>query len=115
MSSQTDRSPDPADEAAFQRALVAARAGQAPGFEWLWRRFSRQVTAFARLRGSDDPEGLANDVFTGAFQQIAKFEGSSTSFVAFLFAIARNKVIDELRRWGSTVRPPLGSAWPVWR
>lgn len=89
---------DPADEAAFQRALDAARAGQPLGFEWLWHRFSRQVTAFARLQGSEDPEGVANDVFAAAFRRLDTFTGGSTAFVSYVFAIARNKIIDERRK-----------------
>lgn len=89
---------DPADEQAFRRAVDAAREGQPLGFEWLWHRFSRQVTAFARLQGSEDPEGLANDVFAAAFGRITTFNGGSTAFVSFVFAIARNKLIDERRK-----------------
>ena len=89
---------DPADEQAFHRALDAARAGQPLGFEWLWYRFSRQVTAFARLQGSEDPEGVANDVFAAAFGRLASFSGGSTAFVSYVFAIARNKIIDERRK-----------------
>lgn len=89
---------DPADEAAFGRALDAARSGQALGFEWLWHRFSRQVTAFARFQGSEDAEGVANDVFAAAFGRISTFAGDSNGFVSFVFAIARNKISDERRR-----------------
>ena len=89
---------DPADEAAFNRALDAARAGQPLGFGWLWHRFSRQVTAFARLQGSEDPEGVANDTFAAAFGRITTFTGGSNSFVSFVFAIARNKISDERRK-----------------
>lgn len=89
---------DPSDDAAFARALDAARSGQALGFEWLWHRFSRQVAAFARLQGSDDPEGIANDVFAAAFGQISTFEGTTKGFVSFVFAIARNKINDEHRK-----------------
>ena len=89
---------NPADEAAFGRALDAARSGQAIGFEWLWHRFSRQVTAFARLQGSDDADGVANDVFAAAFGRIATFTGDSSAFVSFVFSIARNKISDERRK-----------------
>ncbi len=94
---------DPADEAAFERALDAARAGQPLGFEWLWHRFSRQVTAFARLQGSEDAEGVANDVFAAAFGRITTFSGGSNAFVSFVFAIARNKITDERRKRGRRV------------
>lgn len=92
------RERDPADEAAFARALDAARSGQGVGFEWLWHRFSRQVTAFARFQRSEDPEGIANDTFAAAFGRIISFVGDSNGFVNFVFSIARNKLVDEQRK-----------------
>lgn len=68
------------------------------GHEWLWRRFARQVTAFARVRGSDDPEGITNEVFLAVFRSLERFAGDEDAFVALLFTVARNKVVDELRR-----------------
>lgn len=88
----------PADDAAFARALEEARSGRGSGFEWLWHRFSRQVTAFARFQGSEDPEGIANDTFAAAFGRIAVFSGDSSAFVNFVFSIARNKIADEHRK-----------------
>lgn len=96
---QSSRTDDPA----FVRALVAAQRGQAPGFEWLWNRFARQVVSFATAQGSEDGEGLTNEVFLGAFGRIAEFSGNEDGFVSLLFSIARNKVIDERRRRGRRV------------
>ncbi len=81
----------------FERGLDAARHGNAVGFEYLWNRFSRQVVTFARLQGSEDPEGIANLVFVAVFGQLDRFVGDEDRFVAFTFSIARNKVIDERR------------------
>jgi len=82
----------------FERALAHARSGHAPGFDYLWNRFSRQVVSFARLRGSQDPDGIANDTFVAAFLAIDRFRGGESDFVSFLFAITRNKVVDEIRK-----------------
>ncbi len=97
---QHDRPPDPA----FTRALAAARLGQAPGFEWLWNRFVRQVVAFATAQGSEDADGIANEAFVAAFGTIDRFEGQEDGLVALLFAIARNKVVDEHRKRNRRVR-----------
>lgn len=97
---QHDQPADPA----FIRAIAAARRGQAPGFEWLWNRFSRQIVAFAASQGSDDADGIANEVFLAVFRKIDVFEGGDDGFVALLFSIARNKVIDEHRKQGRRVR-----------
>jgi len=85
---------------AFRRALDAARSGNAVGFEWLWSRFARQVVAFARAHGSEDADGVANEVFVGAFRSLDRFEGDEDGFVALLFTIARNKLTDEHRKRG---------------
>lgn len=88
----------------FERGLAAALEGHGFGFEYLWNRFSRQVVTFARLQGSEDHEGMANLVFVAAFGKLAQFRGDENAFVALLFSIARNKVIDERRSSGRRVQ-----------
>ena len=56
------------------------------------------MTAFARVRGSEDPDGITNEVFLAVFRSLERFDGDEDAFVALLFTVARNKVIDELRR-----------------
>lgn len=91
-------------EPAFSRALDAARSNTRAGHEWLWNRFSRQVNAFATAQGSEDPEGITNEVFLATFRNLAQFQGDEDGFVSLLFSIARNKLVDEHRRRG---RRPL--------
>jgi len=86
------------------RAIASARLGLAPGFEWLWNRFSRQVIAFANAQGSEDADGVANEVFLAVFRKVDTFEGQEDGFVALLFSIARNKVVDEHRNRSRRVR-----------
>ncbi len=70
----------------------------------MWNRFARQVVAFASAQGSDDADGIANEVFLAVFRKIDVFEGDEDGFVALLFSIARNKVIDEHRKQSRRVR-----------
>lgn len=95
--------PHPSGDPAFTRALETARAGHSPGFEWLWNRFARQVVAFASAQGSEDAEGLCNEVFLGAFGRLDQFVGGEDGFVSMLFSITRNKIVDERRRRGRRV------------
>lgn len=67
-------------------------------FELLYGLLHRRVYAFARLRRCPDSEGLVNDVFFQVFSNIARFEGSEAEFRAWVFRIARNKLIDQTRR-----------------
>jgi len=100
----SDRAPSSSGD--FARALGAARDGSSVGFEWLWK-----VASFARVQGHQDPDGLANLVFLVAFRRIGTFHGDSSAFVSYLFAIARNKVIDERRQQGRRpLTSPLASA-----
>ena len=82
--------------------------GHAPGFEWLWNRFSRQVSVFAAAQGSGDPEGITNDVFLGAFGRVDTFFGNEDGFVSLLFSITRNKLVDEHRKRSRQVQTTDG-------
>jgi RNA polymerase sigma-70 factor (ECF subfamily) len=87
-----------ADRADLERALMRARAGDARGFDALFRTFGGAVAGYVRARKVDDPEGIANDVFVRAFRTIDRFEGDIDDFRTWLFTIAHNAAIDEARR-----------------
>lgn len=81
----------------FATVLAAAKSGEGLAFERLYRWLAPQVTNFAGARGVEDAEGIANEVFLRAFGQIATFAGDGPAFRAWVFAIARNQVIDAQR------------------
>lgn len=89
---------DEADEEAFARALDCARAGEARGYDALVRLVDRRLVGFARARGAEDPEGLANDVLVRMCRSVDAFEGTLPQFRAWVFTIARHRIIDERRR-----------------
>jgi RNA polymerase sigma-70 factor (ECF subfamily) len=82
----------------FDNVLRAARDGDAQAFEQIYVALSGKVLAFARVRGASDPEGLANEVFLQVFLGLGRFDGSEGQLRAWVFRIARNKLIDESRR-----------------
>lgn len=84
----------------FPELLSAAQAGDGWAFDELFRGWNAPVTGFVRARGVVDVEGVVNDVFLRAFGGIGSFEGNESGFRAWLFTIARNRVIDEARRAG---------------
>lgn len=90
--------PGPSTDGEFADVLCRARSGDGRAFAELYDRFHRPVHAFARSRGTPDPEGLVNDVFHSAFRAISDFEGGPGNFRSWVFRIARNKLIDEARR-----------------
>lgn len=82
----------------FQAVLVLAQGGDGGAFEQLFEALNRRVHAFVRVRGTADPEGMVNDVFLKVFTNLGGFDGNEVQFRAWVFTIARNKLIDEGRR-----------------
>lgn len=90
-------------DAWFDEALRRARAGEPAGFDALVRHLDPKLVGFARARGAEDPEGLADDVLVQMCRSIGTFEGNLPQLRAWVFTIARNRLIDERRRAGRRV------------
>ncbi|NIS33948.1 MAG: RNA polymerase sigma factor [Actinobacteria bacterium] len=86
---------EPAETAGW---LAAAQRGDSAGFDAIYRWLAGPVTAFARARGADDPEGITNETFLRAFRSIDSFTGDGGRLRAWIFSIARNQLIDAHRR-----------------
>ena len=80
--------------------LDLARAGDSEGFTGLYRQMGGTVAAFCRSRIGHDVDDLVNEVFVGAFRGLPTFDGGALEFRAFVYRIARNKIVDERRRRG---------------
>lgn len=93
----------------FESTLDAARRGDGPAFETLYRSLNRRVVSFARARRAPDPEGLVNDVFVRVFSNLSDFEGNEEQFNGWVFRIARNVLIDGARQRARRVEEVLGS------
>ncbi len=85
--------------------IDAARRGEGWAFDVLFDQHVQRITAFMHGRRAPDPDDLVNEVFIGAFRGIRGFRGDERAFRAWLFRIARNKIIDAARR--SDRRPSL--------
>lgn len=81
----------------FSRVIRDACDGQSSAFERLYRAYSGSILAFARARGSADPDAVASDVMLRVFQNLGSFSGDESAFVRWIFAIARNLIIDSYR------------------
>lgn len=90
--------------------IVAAQAGAEWAWEQIYRALAPQVRGFLAARGSHDPDGLLGDVFLDAARGIDGFEGDESGFRAWVFTIARRRLIDERRRRGRSRLIPLGEA-----
>ncbi len=84
----------------FSDVLAAAQLGEGWAFDELFTRWNAPLTGFVGARGVADVDDVVNDVFLKAFGALGSFTGDESGFRAWLFAIARNRVIDEFRRQG---------------
>lgn len=80
------------------RALLQARNGIGAGFEVLFTELAGPISAFAARQGSDDPDGVANTALFDAYEALPRFDGDFSAFRAYVFRIARNRIIDDFRK-----------------
>ena len=68
-------------------------------FTLLYRQYATRIYrfVFARVSNHADAEDLTAQVFMEALQSLERFDGNG-NFAAWLFTIARNKVVDSYRR-----------------
>ena len=85
-------------------ALDQARAGNRRGFEVLYRAYGQSVIGYLRARHVTDPDDLANEVFLRAFRAIHTLRGDADRFRSWLFGIAHNAAVDDLRCRGRRPR-----------
>lgn len=93
----------------FDSTLTAARTGA----EWAWTALYREVAPallrYVKARGAADPENTLGEVFVQVVRKLPEFRGGESQFRAWLFTIARNRLIDEARH---RARRPEESTYP---
>ena len=86
------------DPESFDKTLAAARGGA----EWAWREIyaalAPGVLGFLRARGATDPEDVAGEAFVQVVRDLPRFEGDWQGFRAWVYSIARNRMLDSRRR-----------------
>jgi RNA polymerase sigma-70 factor (ECF subfamily) len=95
------------DHDGFSETLLAASAGA----DWAWRALYEDVAPalarYARASGVADPEDLVGDVFLRAVRTLDRFDGDRRAFRGWMFAIARNAVVDDARKRARRRTEPL--------
>ncbi len=87
-----------ASEHTFASVLAAAQQGAGWASTTLWVEYAPAVAAFARARGSAEPDDLTSEVFLAVFDTLPSFSGGESEFRSFVFSIAYRRLVDELRR-----------------
>ncbi len=99
--------PDNAEEV-LSAALKSARNGNENGFTTLWRFHNSRLTRFvqSKLYGSAiDADEVVSETWLNVARDIHSFKGGPTEFAAWLYTIARNRIIDAVRIRDRQVRP----------
>jgi RNA polymerase sigma-70 factor (ECF subfamily) len=91
------------DPGEFPLLLTRAQQGDADAFADLWRALNPPLLRYLRVVAPDAAEDLASETWLHACRALSRFQGEESGFRAWLFAIARNRVVDR-GRW--TARRP---------
>jgi RNA polymerase sigma-70 factor (ECF subfamily) len=89
-----------------QRELVQrAQAGDTEAFGYLYDGFIERIYRYVFFRVTDEQtaEDLTSQVFTKAWEKLDRYKPSGAPFIAWLYTIARNIVIDYYRTRKETV------------
>lgn len=91
-------------------ALDDARAGREAGVGELWRALNPPVLRYLRVIVGQAAEDVASEAWLQAAREIRAFRGDAAAFRVWLFRVARNRALDELRRSGRRNEEPSGLA-----
>jgi RNA polymerase sigma-70 factor, ECF subfamily len=78
----------------FRGTLRAAKKGDDEAFASIWREFHPGLVRYLRVKATSDAEDLAADTWYRAIRALSSFEGDEDGFRAWLYASARNRLID---------------------
>lgn len=104
----------PDDEQAW---IERARSGDPEAVGWLYERYYDRIYRYVYLKVSDavEAEDITEQVFLKMLESIGTFRWQGSTFASWLFRIAHNQIIDQLRhksRHPQVPLEPLGSLLP---
>ena len=82
----------------FASLLEAARAGAGWALAALWRSHQPRLLAYLRAKEQAVAEDLAQETWIAVARGLAGFDGDEGGFRAWLFTIARRRLLDHRRR-----------------
>jgi RNA polymerase sigma-70 factor, ECF subfamily len=90
--------------------VAAAVRGEPAALSHAYEALAPAVLGFLRVRGSEDPEGLTQDVFVALLPRLRRLKGGVSGLRTLTFSIAHARLVDERRR--RERRPRLSSYEP---
>ncbi len=88
---------DPGSDDDLARDVEAARAGDVPAFERIYRSLAPAVASYLRWNGVTDVDSLANEVLAQVHHNLERFAGDSAAFRSWVFTIAHHRMVDDRR------------------
>jgi RNA polymerase sigma-70 factor, ECF subfamily len=84
----------------LDEAIAAAKRGDSSSLHFLYLRYSDDLCRYVErfVRDPTEAEDITHNVFAKLMTAIVRYERTSASFSAWIFRIARNAAIDELRK-----------------
>jgi RNA polymerase sigma-70 factor (ECF subfamily) len=92
-------------------AFAAARDGDEQGFAVLWKALQPGVLRYLRVVVGETAPDVASETWLQVARDIRGFRGDLAGFRVWLFRIARNRGLDELRRTGRRKEELRGLDW----
>lgn len=95
--------------AELDAALEAAHRGEAAGVTVLWRELNPLLERYLGALVGQAAQDVASETWLQAARDVRTYRGDAEGFRVWLFRIARNRAIDELRREGRRREEPLAA------
>jgi RNA polymerase sigma-70 factor (ECF subfamily) len=91
----------------FQPALDGARHGDDTAFATLWRELQPPLLRYLQVAAGDSAEDVASETWVRVTRDLARFTGDEAGFRAWVFTIARHRLLDWRRRVARTRTQPV--------
>jgi len=78
--------------------VASAVAGAQTGLRRVYEELAPAITVYLRARGSDDPEGVTQDVFVALLPRLDRLHGGLRGLRTLAFSVAHAGLVDETRR-----------------
>lgn len=95
----------------FDAVLVVAQRGGEWAFTLIYRELNPRILRYLWAQAPDVADDLASETWLGVAKRLHEFAGDETAFRGWVFAIARNRLVqhwrDRGRRPGDPVSPEI--------
>jgi len=91
----------------FPQILDAARQGDHPALERLYRDTAPVVLGYLRGLGAPDAEDVTGEVYVAMVSGLSRFDGDERQFRSWLLTIAHRRRADAARRWARRPEDPV--------